>query len=66
MNTRSINVTNVVNDNMKNEISNYKFTLNVPTETKIKDEMDKILQTKIKSPTLSPPYNLLPLLTTKK
>ena len=49
---------------MKNELSNYKLTLNVPTETKIEDEIDEILQNKIKSPTLPPPYNPLPLLTT--
>ena len=51
---------------MKNELSNYKFTLNVPTETKIEDEMGDILQKQIKSPTLPPPYNPVPLLTTKK
>ena len=51
---------------MKNELSSYKLTLNVPTETKIEDEIDEILQNKIKSPTLPPPYNPLPLLTTKK
>ena len=51
---------------MKNELSNYKLTLNVPTETKIEDEMDEILQNKIKSPTLPPPYNHLSLLTTTK
>ena len=49
---------------MKNELSSYKLTLNVPTETKIEDEIDEILQNKIKSPTLPPPYNPLPLLTT--
>ena len=49
---------------MKNELSSYKLTVNVPTETKIEDEIDEILQNKIKSPTLPPPYNPLPLLTT--
>ena len=51
---------------MKNELSSYKLTLNVPTETKIEDEIDEILQNKIKSPTLPPPYNPLSLLTTTK
>ena len=53
-NIRSVNVTNVINDNIKNELNNYQFTFDVPTETKIQDEMDGILQNKIK-----PQYLLL-------
>ena len=34
-NTRSVNVTNVINDNKKNELNSYQFTFDVPTETKI-------------------------------
>ena len=47
-NTRRVNVTNVINDNIKNELNNYRFTFDIPTETKIQDEMDGILQNKIK------------------
>ena len=47
-NTRRVNVTNVINDNIKNELINYRFTFDIPTETKIQDEMDGILQNKIK------------------
>ena len=43
-NTRSANVTNVINYNIKNELDNYQFTFDVPIETKIQDEMDDILQ----------------------
>ena len=43
-NTRSANVTNVINCNIKNELDNYQFTFDVPIETKIQDEMDDILQ----------------------
>ena len=32
-NTRSVNVTNVINNNVKNELNNYQFTFDVPTET---------------------------------
>ena len=32
-NTRSVNVTNVINNNIKNELNNYQFTFDVPTET---------------------------------
>ena len=46
-NTRNVNVTNVINDNIKNELNNYQFTFDVPTETKIQDEMDDILKTKL-------------------
>ena len=60
-NTRSVNVTNIINDNIKNELNNYQFTFGVPTETKIQDEMDDILQNKIKQPA-PPPYSPPPLL----
>ena len=50
----------------KNELNNYQFTFDVPTETKIQDEMDKILQNKIKPPTPPPPYSPPPLLTINK
>ena len=46
-NTRNVNVTNIINDNIKNELNNYQFTFDVPTETKIQDEMDDILKTKL-------------------
>ena len=32
-NTRSVNVTNVINNNVKNELNNYQFVFDVPTET---------------------------------
>ena len=64
-NTRSVNVTNIINDNIKNESNNYQFMFDVPTETKIQDEMDDILQNKIKPLTPPPPpYSPPPLLTT--
>ena len=47
-------------------MNNYQFTFDVPTETKIQDEMDNVLQNNIKPPTPPPPYNPPPLLTTNK
>ena len=38
-NTRGVNVNNVINDNIKNELNNYQLTFDVPTETKIQDEI---------------------------
>ena len=32
-NTTSVNVTNFINDNIINELNNYQFTFDVPTET---------------------------------
>ena len=65
-NTRSVNVTNVINDNIKNELNNYQFTFDVPTETKIQDETDDILQNKTKPPTPPPPCSPLQLLPTSE
>ena len=42
-NTRSVNVTNVINHNIKNELNSYQFRFDVPTKTKIEHEMDDIL-----------------------
>ena len=65
-NTTSVNVTNVINDNIINELNNYQFTFDVPTETKIQDEMGNILQNKIKPPAPPPAYSPPPLLTTNE
>ena len=65
-NTRSVNVTNVINNNIKNKLNNYRFTFDVPTKTKIQDEMDHILKNKVKPPTPPTPYSPPPLLTTNE
>ena len=38
-NTRGVNVNNIINDNIKNELNNYQLKVDVPTETKIQDEI---------------------------
>ena len=50
---------------IKNELNNYQFTFDVRTKTKIQDEMDDILQNKIKPPT-PPPYSPPSLLKTNE
>ena len=63
-NTRSVNVTNVINDNIKLNLiiisSRLKF------QPKLKFKMDDILQNKIKPPTPPPLYRPPPLLTTNE
>ena len=43
-NNRSLNMANVINNNINNEINDYQFTFNVPTETKIQKDMEDILK----------------------
>ena len=47
-NTKSVNVTKVINNNINNELNNYWFKFDVSTKTKIQDEMDETYY-KIKS-----------------
>ena len=64
-NNRSLNIANAIKNNINNEINDYQFTFDVPTETEIQKDMEDILKTK-KIPTLSPPYVPPPLLTVKE
>ena len=45
-NNRSLNIANAINNNINNEINDYQFTFDVPTETEIKKDMEDILKTK--------------------
>ena len=54
-NNRSLNTANFMNNNINNEINDYQFTFDVPTETEIQKDMEDILKTK-KTPTLPTPY----------
>ena len=54
-NNRSLNIANAINNNINNEINDYQFTFDVPTETEIQKDMKDILKTK-KTPTLPTPY----------
>ena len=40
-NNQSIQISDVMNTNILNEINNYKFIFDVPTEMEIQDDVDK-------------------------
>ena len=65
-NNRNLNIANTINNNIDNEINDYQFTFDVPTETEIQNDMEDIFKNKKKPPTLPPPYVPPPLLTEKE
>ena len=64
-NNRSLNIANTINNNISNEINDYQFTLDVPTETEIQKDMEDI-KNKKNPPTPPPSYVPPPLLTKKE
>lgn len=52
----SLDISNVMKDNILNEFNNYRFVFDMPTEMEIQDDIDKIIKKNIKPPTPSPPY----------
>ena len=65
-NKRSLNIANTTNNNINNEINDYQFTFDVPTETEIQKDIEDILKKKKKTPMLPPPNIPPPLLTEKE
>ena len=55
-NNQSIQISDVMNTNILNEINNYKFIFDVPTEMEIQDNVDKMIKKEIKPPSPLPPY----------
>ena len=45
-NNRSLSIANAININTNNEINDYQFTFDVPTETEIQKDIEDILKTK--------------------
>ena len=43
-NNQSIQISDIMNTNILNEINNYKFIFDVPTEMKIQDNVDKMIK----------------------
>ena len=39
---RSLNIANAINNNINNEMNDYQFTFDVPTETEIQKDMEDI------------------------
>ena len=64
-NNQSIQISDVMNTNILNEINNYKFIFDVPTEMEIRDNVDKMIKKEIKPPSPPPPYTPPPELMDK-
>ena len=45
-NDKSLNIANVINDNINNEINDNRFTFDIPTETEIQKDMEGLLRNK--------------------
>ena len=45
-NNKSLNIASVINDNINNEINDYRFTFDIPTEIGIQNDMEYILKDK--------------------
>ena len=65
-NNKSLNIANIINNNINDEINNYRFTFDVPTEIEIQLDMEEILKNKKNLATPPPPIVPPPLLTKKE
>ena len=45
-NNKSLNIANVINNNINDEINKYQFTLDVPTEVETQKDMEDVLKNK--------------------
>ena len=48
-NNKSLNIANVINDNINNEINDYQFSFGIPTEIEIQKDMEDVLKNKKKN-----------------
>ena len=64
-NNKSLNIASVINNNINNEINDYWFTFDIPTEIGIQNYMEDSKRQK-KPPTQPSPYVPHPLLTTEE
>ena len=65
-NNKSLNIANIINNNINDEINNYQFTFDIPIEIEIQQDMEEILKNKKNPPTPPPPYIPPPLLIKKE
>ena len=59
-NNKSLNIANIINNNINDEINNYRFTFDIPTEIEIQQDMEEILKNKQTKKTPTPPLPYLP------
>ena len=59
-NNKSLNIANIINNNINDEINNYRFTFHIPTEIEIQQDMEEILKNKQTKKTPTPPLPYLP------
>ena len=52
-NNKSVNIANVINDNVTNEINDYQITFDVPTEIEIQKDMEDVFKKKKKKNTIA-------------
>ena len=65
-NNKSLNIANIINNNINDETNNYRFTFDVRTEIEIQLDMEEILKNKKTLPAPLPPNVSPPLLTKKE
>ena len=65
-NNKSLNIANIINNNINDETNNYRFTCDVRTEIEIQLDMEEILKNKKTLPAPLPPNVSPPLLTKKE
>ena len=58
-NNKSINIASIINNNINDEINNYQFTFDIPTEIEIQQDMEKILKNKKTTNTTSSLHSTL-------
>ena len=63
---KSLNIANTINNNMNDEINDYWFTFDIPTEIEIQQDVEEILKNKKIPPTPPPVYVSPPLLIKKE
>ena len=45
-NNKSLNIANIISNNVNDEINDFQFTFNIPTEIEIQQDMEEILKDK--------------------
>ena len=54
-NNKSLNIANIINNNINDEINDYRFTFDILTEIEIQQNIEEILKNQKTPPTPPPP-----------